>query len=176
MTTISIKNLMVSMTAAASIGFAGVTHAEDPIRIGGIYILSGSAATYGEFAQKGIDLAVQEINASGGILGGLAGLSGALPAMWCALRPWPRHETRAVLQPFNVVILMISASLLALRGAYTAEVLPALGLAVLVSVLSGQVGIFVFKRLSDDQFRWLVILLMLASGLMLLLRTVVFPG
>lgn len=69
MTTISIKNLMVSMTAAASIGFAGVTHAEDPIRIGGIYILSGSAATYGEFAQRGIDLAVQEINASGGILG-----------------------------------------------------------------------------------------------------------
>lgn len=69
MKTTSIKNLLVAMTAAATLGTAGTSYAEDPIRIGGIYILSGSASTYGEFAQKGIDLAVSEINASGGILG-----------------------------------------------------------------------------------------------------------
>ncbi|MEO1024921.1 MAG: sulfite exporter TauE/SafE family protein, partial [Pseudomonadota bacterium] len=38
----------------------------------------------------------------GGFLGGLASLSGALPTMWCALRSWPKAETRAVLQPYNV--------------------------------------------------------------------------
>jgi branched-chain amino acid transport system substrate-binding protein len=65
----SIKKLLVATTAAATLGTAGISHAEDPVRIGGIYILSGSAATYGEFAQKGISLAVDEINASGGILG-----------------------------------------------------------------------------------------------------------
>ena len=63
------KKILVAMTAAASIGAASTSYAEDPIRIGGIYILSGSAATYGEFAQKGINLAVDEINATGGILG-----------------------------------------------------------------------------------------------------------
>ncbi len=65
----SMKKLLVAMTAAATLTAAGTSYAEDPIRIGGIYILSGSAATYGEFAQKGIDLAVDEINESGGILG-----------------------------------------------------------------------------------------------------------
>jgi branched-chain amino acid transport system substrate-binding protein len=63
------KKILVAMTAAAAIGAVSTSYAEEPVRIGGIYILSGSAATYGEFAQKGISLAVDEINASGGILG-----------------------------------------------------------------------------------------------------------
>lgn len=66
----SARNLLVSAAAATTMAFgAGNATAEDPIRFGGIYILSGSAATYGEFAQRGINLAVEEINASGGILG-----------------------------------------------------------------------------------------------------------
>ncbi len=43
--------------------------AQDPIRIGGIYLMSGSAATYGEFAKQGATLAIDEINAQGGVLG-----------------------------------------------------------------------------------------------------------
>lgn len=65
----NLKKLMVSMVTAATLTAGTSAYAEDPIKIGGIYILSGSAATYGEFAQKGIDLAVSEINESGGILG-----------------------------------------------------------------------------------------------------------
>lgn len=65
----NLRTLMVSMVTAATLTAGTSAYAEDPIRIGGIYILSGSAATYGEFAQKGIDLAVSEINDSGGILG-----------------------------------------------------------------------------------------------------------
>lgn len=44
-------------------------HAEDPIHIGAIYLMSGSAAAYGEFAQQGAKLAIDEINADGGVLG-----------------------------------------------------------------------------------------------------------
>ncbi|GGY61533.1 ABC transporter substrate-binding protein [Marinobacter zhanjiangensis] len=63
------KNLMVSTVTAATLSLGtGNAMAEEPIRFGAIYILSGSAATYGEFAQRGIDLAVEEINDSGGIL------------------------------------------------------------------------------------------------------------
>ncbi len=107
----------------------------------------------------------------GGFMGGLAGLSGALPAMWCALRPWPRHETRAVLQPFNVAILLISAIIFAFRGAYPAQVLPYLATAIITANLSALIGLTVFKRLEDSTFRWLIIALMLASGSVLLLRT-----
>ncbi len=41
----------------------------ETIKIGAIYIMSGPFATYGEFARDGIQLAVDEINAAGGVLG-----------------------------------------------------------------------------------------------------------
>ena len=44
---------------------------EDTIKIGAVLPLTGTAAVYGENAQKGIDLAVKEINAKGGINGKL---------------------------------------------------------------------------------------------------------
>ncbi|MCG6904405.1 MAG: sulfite exporter TauE/SafE family protein, partial [Rhodobacter sp.] len=74
------------------------------------------------------------IGFAGGVLGGLAGLSGALPAMWCALRPWPRAETRAVLQPYNAAILALTAVYLGLRGAYDWRVLQATGIALVISI------------------------------------------
>jgi len=109
----------------------------------------------------------------GGVLGGLAGLSGALPAMWCGLRPWPRQETRAVLQPFNVVVLSISAVVLALRGVYDSATLQALAIALVVSIIAAQFGIATFKRMSDTQFRWLLIVLMFLSGAALLVRELI---
>jgi len=108
-----------------------------------------------------------------GALGGLAGLSGALPAMWCALRPWPRHETRAVLQPFNFVVLFLSVLILAYRGAYTGGLLVALSIALVTGVIAAQIGIAVFKRMNDVQFRWLLIVLMFLSGTVLMIRELV---
>lgn len=106
----------------------------------------------------------------GGVLGGAASLSGALPMMWCTLRPWPRHETRAVLQPFNVGVLAVTAIVLALKGAYMRETLIYLALAIPVALLSAQVGIAIFKRLSDDAFRRLLIALTFFSGAVLMIR------
>jgi len=42
---------------------------EDPIRLGGLYILSGFASLYGEEAQQGFEMAQEEINNNGGING-----------------------------------------------------------------------------------------------------------
>jgi branched-chain amino acid transport system substrate-binding protein len=43
--------------------------AKEPIKIGYVYIMSGPFSTYGQFAKKGAELAIEEINKSGGILG-----------------------------------------------------------------------------------------------------------
>lgn len=40
-----------------------------PIKLGFIYIMSGPFATYGQFAKQGAELAIDEINSKGGILG-----------------------------------------------------------------------------------------------------------
>ncbi len=107
---------------------------------------------------------------SGGVLGGAASLSGALPTMWCSMRDWPKSETRAVLQPFNVAVLGVTAVLFALKGAYTRESLIYIAVAVPMTLLSAQVGIAVFRHVRDDQFRRLLIGLTLLSGTLLLTR------
>lgn len=106
----------------------------------------------------------------GGVLGGAASLSGALPTMWCSMRPWPKAETRAVLQPFNVAILGVTALLLWLRGVYTAQTLVYLAIAIPTSLAAAQIGISVFHRLSDNMFRRLLIQMCLLSGAILMLR------
>ena len=43
--------------------------AKSPVKLGFVYIMSGPFATYGQFARMGADMAIEEINAAGGILG-----------------------------------------------------------------------------------------------------------
>jgi len=110
----------------------------------------------------------------GGVLGGATSLSGALPTMWCAMRPWTKTETRAVLQPFNVVVLGLTMAGLAFKGAYTWETLKLIAIALPVTLVFAQIGIAIFKRLTDDQFRRLVIALMFVSGVVLMMRELIW--
>lgn len=104
----------------------------------------------------------------GGMLGGAASVSGAIPAMWLSLRPWTKAETRAVLQPFNVAILSTTITLLFLKGAYDKAALNALLITVPSGLIAAQIGIMVFRRLSDTSFRRLLIILTLLMGIGLL--------
>lgn len=106
----------------------------------------------------------------GGVAGGAAALSGALPTMWCSMRPWPKAETRAVLQPFNTTVLALAGILFAVRGAYDWDSLVIIAVALPVTLLAAQIGIAVFKRLADDQFRRLLIAMTLLAGLILVVR------
>ena len=92
--------------------------------------------------------------------------------MWCALRTWTKTEQRSLLQPFNMVVLTVAAVLLFFKGAYTASVLSNLALVVPTALIGSFIGIAVFKRLNDNQFRRLLIALMLVSGLILLAQEI----
>ncbi len=102
---------------------------------------------------------------SGGFLGGMAGLSGALLVIWCSMRPWPKAETRAVLQPFNVSILGATTAMLWWRGFYTQTTMTAFLIALPASFLAVQAGLWAFRRTSDTAFRRLLIGLSLVLGL-----------
>lgn len=110
------------------------------------------------------------IGLAGGVLGGMASLSGALPVIWCSMRPWPKAETRAVLQPFNISVLGTTTIMLWWRGAYDSTTLTAFLVALPASLIAAQIGIAVFKRISDNVFRRLLIGLSLLLGLGLLIR------
>lgn len=109
----------------------------------------------------------------GGVLGGSASVSGAIPAMWISLRPWRKTESRAVLQPFNVLVLSMTVALIVAQGGFDRTALMAFLVTLPMGVIAAQVGIWVFRRLTDTQFRRLVILLTLLMGLGIMLSEVV---
>ena len=106
----------------------------------------------------------------GGVLGGAASVSGAIPGMWLSLRPWPKAATRAVLQPYNVAILSTTVTMLFFRGAYDAAAVKSLFVVLPVGLLASQIGIYVFKQVSDNTFRRLLIGLTLLMGIGILLQ------
>ncbi|MBZ4660065.1 MAG: Extracellular ligand-binding receptor [Desulfacinum sp.] len=61
--------LMVWLLAMGLMAVPAAGRAADPVKIGFVYIMSGPFATYGQFAKQGAEMAVEEINAAGGILG-----------------------------------------------------------------------------------------------------------
>lgn len=107
---------------------------------------------------------------AGGLLGGAASLSGVLPTMWCAMQPWTKMETSAVLRPCNIVFLGIVLIVFAVSGYYTAEPLTIAVCALPVTLIASRAGIAVFRRISDTAFRYLLIWMMLASGELLIVR------
>ena len=59
----------MALICAASLAFAGGAKDSDAVTIGAIFPLSGGVAYYGSESRDGIVLAVEEINAAGGLLG-----------------------------------------------------------------------------------------------------------
>lgn len=104
----------------------------------------------------------------GGILGGLAGLSGPLPTIWAGLRGWDKDARRAVFQAFNTAILSFALVSQAAAGLMT----PDLGRLVLYALpgtlLGAWLGRRVYGLLDNAKFETAVLSLLMLSGLMLL--------
>lgn len=105
---------------------------------------------------------------AGGVLGGLAGLSGPLPTVWAALRGWGKDERRGVFQSFNPTVLAAAVASHAASGLLTAG-LGRLVLLALPGTLAGAwLGARAYRRLSDRRFHEVVLILLGASGLTLI--------
>jgi uncharacterized membrane protein YfcA len=104
----------------------------------------------------------------GGVLGGMASISGPIPVIWTQLRGWTMHEQRGVNQPFNMSILAFSVVTAAIAGfldrtffLWAAIVLP-------VTIIGAHVGLRLYRRIDDAQFRRIILVLLGLSGLTLI--------
>jgi uncharacterized membrane protein YfcA len=103
----------------------------------------------------------------GGVLGGVAGLSGPLPTIWCGLRGWPADAQRGVYQPYNLAILSVALVAYATQGILTVHVWGLVLVCLPATLLGAYGGTRLYGRVDDRQFRYLVLWLLLASGLVL---------
>jgi uncharacterized protein len=103
-----------------------------------------------------------------GVLGGMTGLAGILVTIWCGLRGWPKDAQRTVFQPVAVAIFLMCALWLGAKGAITTDAIR-LFLIGLPALLAGTwLGMKLYGRLDDATFRKVVLILLLASGAVLI--------
>jgi branched-chain amino acid transport system substrate-binding protein len=63
------RRLLLAVAAASSFAFALPANAEDTVKVGVVAAMSGQSAKSGEAIVRGLSLAIDEINAGGGLLG-----------------------------------------------------------------------------------------------------------
>jgi hypothetical protein len=117
-------------------------------------------------------LADGAVGVAGGVLGGLAGLSGPPPILWASVRGWGKDERRGVFQTFNWTILTASLGVHAASGLVTGEVLRLALLAFPLTLIGAWLGARVYFKLSDHHFGDLVLALLFVSGLTLIWNSV----
>jgi uncharacterized membrane protein YfcA len=110
-----------------------------------------------------------------GILGGATGLAGIIVTIWCGLRGWPKDVQRTVFQPTGVAIFAVSALVLGLNGAATADTIRLFLVGLPVLLAGTWLGLRLYGRVDEAGFRKLVLALLLISGAALIfsLRTTV---
>ena len=101
----------------------------------------------------------------GGILGGLAGLSGPLPTIWVSLRGWDKDAKRGVFQVFNLSILIFAFVAQALGGFMTFEVGKMTLIALPGTILGAWLGRKMYDGFGDDRFNQIVLGLLFISGI-----------
>jgi uncharacterized membrane protein YfcA len=107
------------------------------------------------------------VGLAGGILGGIAGLSGVLPTICASLRGWTKDERRAVFQGFNLSVLALALASYAVSGLLDERFGRALLTALPATFVGSFVGQWLYRRLSDDMFGRIVLVVLLVAGLSL---------
>jgi len=99
----------------------------------------------------------------GGVIGGMAGFAGILPAIWTQIRGWPKDTARGVYQCYIVFAHVVT--LVCLGGvALDRTALVLLGLELPVLLAGAAAGWSLFGRLDERAFRLALALLVLLSG------------
>ena len=107
----------------------------------------------------------------GGMMGGVAGLSGPAPLIWCQLRGLAKQVQRGLYQPYNAIILATAFAVHALYGRVDGDVGTAFLISIPATVIGSWIGTMLYHRLDDRVFNVIVQCLLLLSGVTLLGRS-----
>ena len=103
----------------------------------------------------------------GGLVGGVAGLSGIAPAIWTQLRGWSKEAARGVYQPF-ILFAHVLTMLLIGAVALDREGVVLFLIAIPAVLLGSWTGWKIYGRLSEVRFRQMLSALLIGSGLLLI--------
>jgi len=107
----------------------------------------------------------------GGIMAGLGGFSGPVPALWCTLRQMEKDAQRTVIQNFNLATLAVTMATYLATGAVKPEMLPLFAVVAPAMLLPTLLGSRLYIGISEKAFRRIVLGLLTVSGAAMLAAT-----
>jgi uncharacterized membrane protein YfcA len=107
----------------------------------------------------------------GGIMGGIAGLSGPAPTLWCSLRGWKKDVQRAVYQSFNLAMHTATFAVYVATGVINFGSAWMFALVAPAMVIPALLGTRLYKRISEAAFRRILLILLALSGLALIVAS-----
>ena len=148
--------LIAALIGGLLVAYAGLALARMALKLQPAVIQAG----------RGTDVGV---GFAGGVLGGIGGFSGALPAMWADFKGLRKDEARAIFQPFIIVMQMVAAVALVIGGFFGPESARMLLAALPALALGAWLGLKAYAVIPAEQFRIVLLSLLLVSGLSLIL-------
>ncbi|MDM1487032.1 MULTISPECIES: sulfite exporter TauE/SafE family protein [Acinetobacter] len=122
--------------------------------------------------QRSGKIADSTIGFIGGILGGLGGFCGSVPSAWVMLKNLSKEQQRYILRHFNFAIQLFTLLAYAIQGHLDTTQLPYMAVIIISVSLPAILGAKLFYKISEKQFKQIVLSLLFASGCFLLLTTV----
>jgi uncharacterized membrane protein YfcA len=134
-------------------------------------ILTASYQLFGRagFIHAGGRAADAAVGFVGGVMSGVAGLSGAVPTLWTMMRGWRKEHARAVYQPFNMAILSATLINLYASGNLNGEHLHYALISIPSLLIGAGAGLVAYRWIDAGLFRSVVLWLLLVSGAALLI-------
>ncbi|MDF8362407.1 sulfite exporter TauE/SafE family protein [Achromobacter anxifer] len=112
------------------------------------------------------------VGMAGGVLGGIGGFAGTLPTLWCTLRGFEKNAQRAVIQNFNLSVLLVTMGTYLATGIVTRDMLPLFAIVAAAMLVPALLGAKIYIGISEARFRQIVLGLLTGSGVALLASAV----
>ena len=109
---------------------------------------------------------------AGGAMGGLGGFTGVVPTLWCTLRGFDKELQRAVIQNFNLAMLVVAFGGYVATGIVTRPMLPLFAIVAPAMLVPSLLGARLYAAISETGFRKVVLALLTVAGAALLIAAV----
>jgi uncharacterized protein len=109
------------------------------------------------------------IGFSGGFIGGLTAMPGAIPTIWCDIHGVPKTEQRGMVQPFIAAMQIFALVLMLIQKDLSTKVLIDFAVSIPALLAGTALGIVAFRYVDDALFRRIILGILLISGLLLVL-------
>lgn len=107
----------------------------------------------------------------GGVMGGMASLSGPAPTIWAQLRGYSKNEQRGINQPFNMTVLVLALASAGIAGYLDRTFFVWAAITVPSTLIGARIGLALYGRINDVQFRRMLLALLAFSGATLILSS-----